>query len=224
MSNDNSRPHLFTYITTLKGQEGAIYPTDSKYKLVLHCYSQTGSCETVLSTGTVVVAQKSAAGVQTKPSFQALAALYIILKFYNDHVQQSELWLVLPTLAVEVNSLNLGKLPGIFVFYWTAWVWGYSRTSWKTNIHRLKLQADNKATQNCFPVSGPTSHFKMTRPPGIFFFFSETKVERKWCTNSKMHHRGWGLETRIQNASWRVRSGDKTTTKCRHLCIQGSKI
>ena len=73
MSNNNSRPHLFTYITTLKGQEGAIYPTDSKYKLVLHCYSQTGSCETVLSTGTVVVAQKSAAGVQTKPSFQALA-------------------------------------------------------------------------------------------------------------------------------------------------------
>ena len=116
MSNNNSRPHLFTYITTLKGQEGAIYPTDSKYKLVLHCYSQTGSCETVLSTGTVVVAQKSAAGVQTKPSFQALAALYIILKFYNDHVQQSELWLVLPTLAVEVNSLKLGKLPGIFVF------------------------------------------------------------------------------------------------------------
>ena len=36
-----------------------------------------------------------------------------------------------------------------------------------------------KATQSCFPVSGPTSHLKMTRPPGFFFFFSETKVERK---------------------------------------------
>ena len=46
-----------------------------------------------------------------------------------------------------------------------------------------------KAMQSCFPVSGPTSHLKMTRPPGFFFFFffSETKVERKWCTNHKMH-------------------------------------
>ena len=34
---------------------------------------------------------------------------------------------------------------------------------------------------------------KMTRPPG-FFFFLETKVERKWCINSKMHCGRWGLE------------------------------
>ena len=58
-----------------------------------------------------------------------------------------------------------------------------------------------KATQSCFPVAGPTSHLKMTRPPGFFFFFFlETKVERKWCTNSKMHCWGWGLGTRLQNA------------------------
>ena len=55
-----------------------------------------------------------------------------------------------------------------------------------------------KATQSCFPVAGPTSHLKMTRPPGFFFF--ETRFERKWCTNSKMHCGGWGLETRLQNA------------------------
>ena len=49
----------------------------------------------------------------------------------------------------------------------------------------------------------------MTRPPGLFFclfvclfvfVFFETKVERKWCTKSKMHREGWGLETRPQNA------------------------
>ena len=42
----------------------------------------------------------------------------------------------------------------------------------------------------------------------FLFFFPETKVERKGCTNSKMHRGGW------------VRSGDKTT-KCRH---PGAKI
>ena len=34
----------------------------------------------------------------------------------------------------------------------------------------------------------------------LFFFFSETKAERKWCTNNIMHRRGWGLGTRLQNA------------------------
>ena len=47
----------------------------------------------------------------------------------------------------------------------------------------------------------------MTRPPGLFFFFffffSETKVERKRCTNSKMHRGGWGLGIRLQNADLR---------------------
>ena len=33
-----------------------------------------------------------------------------------------------------------------------------------------------------------------------FLFFSETKVERKWFTNNKMHCGGWSLGTRIQNA------------------------
>ena len=47
--------------------------------------------------------------------------------------------------------------------------------------------------QSCYIVSGPTSHLKMTRTPGFF-------CERKWYTNSKMHHGGWGLGTRLQNA------------------------
>ena len=33
----------------------------------------------------------------------------------------------------------------------------------------------------------------------LFFFFFGNQVERKWCTNSTMHRRGWGLGTRIQN-------------------------
>ena len=53
-----------------------------------------------------------------------------------------------------------------------------------------------KATQSCFPVSGPTSHLKMTRPPG--FFISETKVEEN-------------------GASWRVRSGDKTNPRSQNV-------
>ena len=55
------------------------------------------------------------------------------------------------------------------------------------------------------------------------FLFSETKVERKWCTNSKMHRGGWGLETRLQNAdTWvskeaNYRGLDGEATECR-LC------
>ena len=53
-----------------------------------------------------------------------------------------------------------------------------------------------KATQSCFPVSGPTSHLKMTRPPG--FFILEAKVEEN-------------------GASWRVRSGDKTNPRSQNV-------
>ena len=62
-----------------------------------------------------------------------------------------------------------------------------------------------KATQSCFPVSGPTSHLKMTRTPGIFFFFFFRKPSGK-----KMVYKQ-------QNASWRVRSGGKTMPKYRSL-------
>ena len=60
--------------------------------------------ETVLSAVTVVVAHRSAEGVQTKLSFQALAVpwdwygIFVILgvfmtqlKFYNCHVKRSEI-------------------------------------------------------------------------------------------------------------------------------------
>ena len=72
----------------------------------------------------------------------------------------------------------------------------------------------------------------MTRPPSLvflhfsvffFFFFCETKVECKWCTNTKMHHRGCGLGTRLQNADTcaskqlKYRSLDGEATECR-LC------
>ena len=67
-----------------------------------------------------------------------------------------------------------------------------------------------KATQSCFPVAGPTSHLKMTRPPGFFFFFFFGNQSWK-----KMVYKQ-------QNALLRVRSGDKTT-KCRHLCIKEPK-
>ena len=53
-----------------------------------------------------------------------------------------------------------------------------------------------KAMQSCFPVTGPTSHSKKTRPPG-FFFFPETKVERKWCANSIMCE-VWGQDYKMQ--------------------------
>ena len=44
----------------------------------------------------------------------------------------------------------------------------------------------------------------------FFFFFSETKVEEKWCIQTAKHI----VEGEV---------GDKTT-KCRELCIQGAKI
>ena len=76
-----------------------------------------------------------------------------------------------------------------------------------------------------FSVSGPASHLKMTRPPG-FYFLLETKVERKWCTNSKMDCGGWGLgDKTIQNAhncvskEPKYRSLDGEATVCR-LCKQ----
>ena len=75
--------------------------------------------QTVLS---VVVAHKSA-GVQTKLSLQALAVpqdgygILIILhcgmfmtqlKFYNCHMKQSEIWLVLPTPGSRSQQFELG--------------------------------------------------------------------------------------------------------------------
>ena len=67
-----------------------------------------------------------------------------------------------------------------------------------TSIRDKQSSKPHQATQSQFPVSGPTSHLKMTRPPGFFYFyffylfiflkfFLETKVEKRWCTNSKMH-------------------------------------
>ena len=53
--------------------------------------------------------------------------------------------------------------------------------------------------------------------------FSETQVERKWFTNSKMHCTEWGPGTRLQNADKSVskepkyRSLDGEATECR-LC------
>ena len=49
----------------------SIYPTDSKYHTAT--LEHVFACkETVLSAGTVVIAHKSAEGVQTEPLFQAL--------------------------------------------------------------------------------------------------------------------------------------------------------
>ena len=60
---------------------------------------------------------------------------------------------------------------------------------------RSLLLIGAKAMQSCFPVSGPTSHLKNDQVNRLFFFFFfffffGTKVERKWCTNSKMHRGG----------------------------------
>ena len=60
-----------------------------------------------------------------------------------------------------------------------------------------------KAMQSCFKNDQVTRRFFFS------FSFSETKVERK-------------MVYKPQNASWRVRYGDKTT-RCRYLCIQAAK-
>ena len=82
-----------------------------------------------------------------------------------------------------------------------------------------------------FAVFAPTSHIKMTTPPTLLsLHFSvfwkklkPIKVECKWCTNTKMHHKGWGLGTRLRNADTcaseqlKYRSLDGEATECR-LC------
>ena len=35
----------------------------------------------------------------------------------------------------------------------------------------IKVSRTSRATQSCFPVSGPTNHLEVTRPPGFFCFF-----------------------------------------------------
>ena len=52
------------------------------------------------------------------------------------------------------------------------------------------------------------------------FFVFETEVERKWCKNSKMQHRGGNLGPRLQNAGTCAsdyKSLDGGATECR-LC------
>ena len=102
-------------------------------------------------------------------------------------------------LVAPVSKGCEWRLKAVFTFMYIY------KGSWATRLSGLQLKLSHlqlliKATQSYFPVSGPTSHLKMTRPP-VFFCFSflpETKVERKCCTNSKMHCGGWGLETRLE--------------------------
>ena len=105
-------------------------------------------------------------------------------------------------------------------------MWSCTAVTWCTWDHViLHIGLNACGDQAIISCSGPTSHLKMTRPPGFlfFFFFLETKVERKWCSNSEMHCAGWGLGTRPQNADNCVskepkyRSLDGEATECR-LC------
>ena len=61
----------------------------------------------------------------------------------------------------------------------------------------VKIGKHYQATQSYFPVSGPTNHLKITRPPVFFLFILGSQSGRKWCTNSKVHLTGLG--TRLQN-------------------------
>ena len=63
---------------------------------------------------------------------------------------------------------------------------------WRNSCNLVRPTYRTQATQSCFPVSGPTSRLKMTRPPG-FFFFQKPKLKEN------------GVQQ--QNALWRVKSG-----------------
>ena len=76
----------------------------------------------------------------------------------------------------------------------------------------------SKATQSSFPVSGPTSHLKMTRPPGFFFFFSQSGQENGTFTIGKMHCGGdKTIYKNADNCVSKEPSLDGEATECR-LC------
>ena len=73
-----------------------------------------------------------------------------------------------------------------------------------------------QATQCCFPVAGPTNHLKMTRPPGIFFFWKpnlkENGVQTAKCiVEGEVWRQDYKLQTlvypRSQNIeAWMVKT------------------
>ena len=83
--------------------------------------------------------------------------------------------------------------------------------AWLTLLVAFTLTSGHAKLISCFWSCKSLKNDQATR---LFLLFLKTFFgNQSW---KKMVYKQ-------QNASWRVRSGDKTT-KCRHLCIQGAKI
>ena len=98
-------------------------------------------------------------------------ANYSKVLWLNSCIEQLEESEGMPTRKIFLNK----TLGNCFIGHFAARLISFDKQDFYVRPHKVN-----------FLFSGPTNHFKMTRPPG-FFFSSETKVERKWCTNGKMH-------------------------------------
>ena len=114
-------------------------------------------------------------------------------------IVSSALWILLSIAILWATAIHI-----VLAFFRAKGCYSYGISIFRARqlfvFYKLKFSAE----WICFFLHAKFCFwsYKSLKWPGhqaSFLSFLETKVEKKWCTNGKMHHRGWALGPRVQN-------------------------